>query len=851
MAAAIRTPDQRIRVFVSSTLKELEPERTAARAAIEALHLAPVMFELGARPHPPRDLYRSYLEQSDIFVGLYWERYGWVAPDEHVSGLEDEYLLSTALPSLIYIKDPAPDRDARLNTLLDRIRDDDRSSYKAFTTPEELAALLTGDIATLLAERFDAAGPPTNGTHSPAVAPADIPAPYTALVGREAERQNVSDLLAQPGNRLITLTGPGGVGKSRLAIELAMDAAHNGRDVAFALLEAVSTPDRVINAIARALGVRDPGDASVEDRVIDAIAGRDILLVIDNLEHLLDAADLLVRLITRTPRLQLLVTSRSPLRVRAERVFELGPLGLPSRDDTEDEALRASAVVLFFERAIAVRPGIVRTPETTRAVAAICRALDGMPLAIELAAARMRSLTPQQVLDRLDSVLTLLVGGARDLPERQRALTRTIQWSADLLDDDARHALWTLSVFSGTFTLASAEAVLAARGIDDPLGVIEALLDASLLSRTDSTTDAAYRLQSLVRAYGQRELTDADAARSAWVAHYVAVASAARLPLRGEGDQRAWLARLELEIENLNAVARTLLDRRDLDTLAEFGWSLYLFFWIGGYLGVVREWMTELLDLAARETITPRTRAIGLFYTNSVRYWQDPDYDATAGLRESRALFRQEQDRWSAAFVGPSLSLAMLTRSRGVDAPGAQAVLDESLAEFEELGEVWGIAMTLAILGRLDIARGDLATARRRLEEGVSRAQGRGELVALTFSQSHRGWARLLSGDLPGARADFSDVLHRSLALGHDEGVCYGLEGFAGVQASERDARGAGILLGAAHAVRRRKGMLNPGGSEFYEIPLAALRESGCGDELDAAIAEGLTLSPAEALGAS
>src|SRR5690349_13454986 len=153
---AIRTPDQRLRVFVSSTLKELEPERRAARAAIERLQLAPVMFELGARPHPPRELYRSYLAQSDIFVGLYWERYGWVAPGEEVSGLEDEYVLSAGLPGLIYLKEPAPEREPRLVALLDRIRDDDRSSYKTFADADELALLLAADIATLLAERFDA-----------------------------------------------------------------------------------------------------------------------------------------------------------------------------------------------------------------------------------------------------------------------------------------------------------------------------------------------------------------------------------------------------------------------------------------------------------------------------------------------------------------------------------------------------------------------------------------------------------------------------------------------------------------------------------------------------------------------
>ena len=164
---SIRTPDQRLRIFVSSTLKELADERRAVRSAVERLHLAPVMFELGARPHPPRDLYRAYLQQSDIFVGLYWERYGWVAPGETVSGLEDEYILAPALPKLIYIKESAGGREPRLGELLDRIRSDDTASFKYFSTPRELASLVEADLATLLAERFDQSRSPRRGPTGP------------------------------------------------------------------------------------------------------------------------------------------------------------------------------------------------------------------------------------------------------------------------------------------------------------------------------------------------------------------------------------------------------------------------------------------------------------------------------------------------------------------------------------------------------------------------------------------------------------------------------------------------------------------------------------------------------------
>ena len=234
VAGAIRTPDQRLRVFVSSTLKELAPERRAARAAIERLALAPVMFELGARPHPPRSLYRAYLEQSDIFVGVYWEEYGWVAPGEEVSGLEDEWNLAPDIPKLIYIK-RSEHRQERLHELLERIRDDDDASYVAFTDVDELAALVTADLATLLAERFDAAG----GRRAPAAPPlaepvptevVGLPSPLTRLVGREAELETVTRMLTTEGHRLVTITGPGGMGKSRLAVDAAREVESSYPD---------------------------------------------------------------------------------------------------------------------------------------------------------------------------------------------------------------------------------------------------------------------------------------------------------------------------------------------------------------------------------------------------------------------------------------------------------------------------------------------------------------------------------------------------------------------------------------------------------------------------------------------
>src|SRR5918995_2591532 len=221
--AAIRTPDQRLRVFVSSTLTELAEERAAVSHAISALGLTPVLFELGARPHPPRELYRAYLAQSDVFVGLYWQRYGWIGPGMDISGLEDELRLSHSIPRLLYVKAPAPDREPGLTAMIDELQTEGADSYRAFGTARELGRLVRDDLALLLSERFTAADSRADPSASPASdpdrrGPRSLPATSTSLIGREHDILEVSKLLQTPEVRLVTVTGPGGVGKTRLAI---------------------------------------------------------------------------------------------------------------------------------------------------------------------------------------------------------------------------------------------------------------------------------------------------------------------------------------------------------------------------------------------------------------------------------------------------------------------------------------------------------------------------------------------------------------------------------------------------------------------------------------------------------
>ena len=363
--AVIRTPDRHLRVFVSSTLGELAEERRAVSRAISALRLTPVMFEAGARPHPPQDLYRAYLAQSDVFVGLYWERYGWVGPGMEISGLEDEFELSRALPRLLYVKAPAPEREPRLTELLARIEADASVSYRHFRTRGELGRLVRDDLAMLLSERFavarpSAAAPPSG--HGPRPLPVDA----TSLVGREEAVEEVAGLVGRPDVRLVTLTGLGGIGKTRLAVAVGERLVERFRaGTAFVPLAAVTQPELVLAGVARAVGAELAGTDSPLEALAEYFGDDRWLLILDNLEQVVDAARDLDALLARCRGVVILATSRTVLGLRAEREYPVPPLPLPADPATvpAEELAASPAVALFVDRARAVRPGFTLTAE--------------------------------------------------------------------------------------------------------------------------------------------------------------------------------------------------------------------------------------------------------------------------------------------------------------------------------------------------------------------------------------------------------------------------------------------------------------------------------------------------------
>ena len=499
----IRTPDQRVRVFVSSTLQELAAERQAATAAIAQLRLTPVLFELGARPYPPRDLYRAYLEQSDVFIGIYADSYGWVGPGMEISGLEDEYRLSDGKPRLIYTKKTSG-REPRLGDFLKSIQGEGLVSYRRFEDADELATLIADDLALLLTERF--AGVPEA---TPPAAP--LPVVRRRLAGRAEELGAVTGMLRQANAGLVTLTGPGGVGKTTLALAAASAVAGEFADgAAFVSLETLTDPTLIAETVARQLRIPAPPGRTLRDSLLAYFGPRQLLLVLDNVEQLDSAAPLIEQFLALVPGLTVLTTSRGPLRVRGEKVVAVAPLALPESGASFDlDSLAAvPAVALFVEFGREARPDFELTEANADAVTKICSRLDGLPLALQLAAARLTVLPPTALLARLERRLPLLTRGPRDLPERQQTLRAAIAWSYDLLGEAEQRLFRQLAVFAGGTTVEAVEALIGSGPDDaDPIDAISSLVGQSLVFvRPLEETAPRYGMLETIREFALEQL---------------------------------------------------------------------------------------------------------------------------------------------------------------------------------------------------------------------------------------------------------------------------------------------------------------------------------------------------------
>ena len=792
-SVSIRTPDQRLRVFVSSTLNELAAERAAARAAIEQLRMTPVMFESGARPHPAQAVYRAYLEQSDVFVGIYWQRYGWVGPGMAISGLEDEIRLAGDMPRLLYFKVPAPGMDPGLARMLDQIRAEGTSAYKTFSDADQMRGLVLTDLATLLAERFD--GARRDGQAQVA------PSPVTALVGREDDIDKVARLLTTRDRRLVVLTGAGGIGKTRLALAVMERTSGHWRDgAALVDLSSVTDPGLVPGAIASALGLVVQGREQPLDTLERRLADRDMLIVLDNFEQVLEAAPVVADLLQRAPRLRVLVTSRVVLRVRGEQEWRVEPLRAPATDATPAALEEAPAGRLLLERVREVQPDFELTSQNARAVAELCRRLDGLPLALELAAAWMRLLTPEQLLARLDERLDR-PGALADLPDRQQTLTGTIEWSYDLLPDRAQQLLTQLAVFAAPFTADAAEAVCGHDDADAVTG-LSTLLDHSMLSpagRPDG--ERAFRLLEPIRRFATARLQNPEETLGRLEGYVLEVLKSAS---DRQGSREHDMRRLDSEQLNLQVVL-SWLARRGAPSgplLRAIG-DVWVWLLVRGHFRRTSELWRQIESLPAEGLRTTSDRLARSYLTAS-RMVNDGSFAEAVALidqilPEARSLEKPSR-------LGVTLMGRAIARPYTTDSP-ARADFEEALAVVREAGDPLVLGYVLAHYGAFLSVHGDPAQARALHEEMLRTARSLGDENLRAEGHYDVAMDALSGGDVASARPHLVVAVQHYRNLDHLDGLTRCLGGLSALAVALDHPKLAARLIGATAAARDRTGL--------------------------------------------
>jgi len=790
----ILTPDQRPRVFISSTLVEMADERVAARRAVESLRLIPVMFELGARPHPARSLYRAYLAQSHIFVGLYAERYGWVAPEESISGLEDEYHLSAGLPRLVYLRAPA-DREARLESLLDRVRADDTVSYRSFRDSAELEQLLRDDLAVVLAERFLVGG------HAEPVPRAEVrhqlPRPLTDLVGREGETAQVRDLL-DGGARLVTLVGPGGIGKTRVALDVAHGVARTGREVAFVPLDAVRDPSAVLPAIGSVLGIGLDGSVPAADTLGRALRNRDLLLVLDNMEQVLECAPEVTALLQACPRLTVLATSRAGLRIRGEQQVPIGPLTTPNGERAHLD--QYAAVRLFLERAREARPGLtLDDPAEAAAVAELTKRLEGIPLALELAAARSKLLPPRALLARVDSALDLS-SAAVDVPARQRTLRDTVAWSEELLPPQERRLFTQLSVFEAPWTLADAEAIASPESGDVLDGVADLVEQSLVYPSTRSSGEPRFRMYDAVRAYARERLdaSDAVATQDRLIARMAAVVGELDVGFRSAEHDR-WRSEFRLVWPDVKAAFELAVAREQPAHATQLS-RAWVGMWMDGRVREIEPLMQAAVDLVDR--LEPPEQGDMLLAGVGLRFNMG-DYDAARALigRIRGGIVLQSEDEELPGTL--ELYEGYLAAGDG-DMAEAERHLRESIRLLSQCGPGGGWIEAFAHngLGSLLALRGDLSGWRREMQRSGELGRQHGNVGAQLQSLVFQAAGLAQTGQIEEAKQLLGAAADLVARYPFYEANAYCVEVAGLVALQEGDAPAAARALGMADALR-------------------------------------------------
>jgi predicted ATPase/class 3 adenylate cyclase len=679
--------------------------------------------------------------------------------------------------------------------------------------------------------------------------PNNLPPQLTSFVGREEQIAEVRRLLGR--TRLLTLTGTGGTGKTRLALQVAGEILTEYGDGSFFVdLSSVTDPSLVPSVVARALGVPEVAGLPIVKALKDHLRDKELLLVLDNFEQVAEASPVIEELLTAAPKLKVLVTSRIVLSLRGEQEHAVPPLEPPDPKRLPDVLTlgRFEAVQLFTERALAVQPGFRVTEENASAVAEITARLDGLPLAIELAATRTKVLTPQQMLPRLQQRLSILTSGARTLPERQRTLRGAIAWSHDLLDDAERRLFARLSVFSGGWTLESAEAVCDPEGIGlDGLEGLTSLVDKSLVRRGEPA-DGHLRFLMLetIREFGQEQLragSDLVLVVRRHAEHFLGLAVEAEPHLTAD-DQLGWLDRCDQEHPNIRAALRWAIESAEADRAQQAAGALWRFWQQRGHLAEGRRWFEEILSMPSGQGPTA-ARAKALIGAGGVAWWQQDREAAGASYEEALAIERELGD--PARIAEALYNLAFVVA--GDDVGSAGRLLDESRDLFRQVGDERGMAQVLAMLVMGDAQAGKWGDVIASLEEGVAIWRRLGDRLHLAFDLVWLAFAYGRVGRREDARSAALEALELFREADNATGIGIAFTDLAFLATWEGRHQHAIRLAGASESLRKQVGG-PPGaiGGLLEGDPVAEARAHLADDTAQRAWEEGLAMNVEQAV---